>query len=99
MDESRNRIITQSLIRSWAILQYEVPAEKQIDDAYDSLFNMSIFVKLTVDPKESVSDGTQTLVVNKYFPFPWPEIGTIRSGINILLIKVEAGDAVREEFP
>ena len=39
---------------------------------------------------------TQTFVVNIYLPFPCPEIGIIKPETNILVINVEAGDAVRE---
>lgn len=57
LDEDQNRIVTNALIRSWGITQYENASPKQIDDAYDALFNMSLFLGLAADPQESFSTG------------------------------------------
>ena len=57
VNETENQVITQALIRSWAIVQYENADPRQIDDAYDALFNMSLFMGLATDPGESFSSG------------------------------------------
>ncbi len=62
LDENENQIVTNALIRSWAITQYEEASPKQIDDAYDALFNMSLFLGLAADPDKAFSSG-------EIFPF------------------------------
>lgn len=57
MSETEQNVVTQALIRSWAIAQYDEASPKQIDDAYDALFNMSLFLGLVSDPEESFSSG------------------------------------------
>ncbi len=57
LDDTENRIITQAYIRSWAVIQSENPTPKQIDDAYDALFNMSLFLGLSAEPDKSFSSG------------------------------------------
>lgn len=57
LDETQNRIITQSLIRSWAIVQYENASPQQIDDAWNALYNMSLFLGLAADPAKTFSTG------------------------------------------
>ena len=57
LDDTQDRVITQALIRSWGIVQYEDADPRQIDDAYDALFNMSLFLGLAADPSESFSSG------------------------------------------
>lgn len=57
LDETANRIVAQAYIRSWAIVQYEDASPKQIDDAYDALFNMSLFLGLATDPSDAFSSG------------------------------------------
>ena len=57
LDETANRLITQAYIRAWGITQYENATPKQIDDAYDALFNMSLFMGLATNPQESFSNG------------------------------------------
>lgn len=57
LDERENHIITQAYIRSWAILQYEDATPEQIDNAYEALFNMSLFLGLAAEPDKSFSSG------------------------------------------
>ena len=57
LDDTQNRVVTQALIRSWGIVQYEDATPQQIDDAYDALFCMSLFLGLATDPSESFSSG------------------------------------------
>ena len=57
LDDTGDQIVTQALIRSWGIVQYEDASDKQIDDAYDALYNMTLFVGLAVDPFGSMSEG------------------------------------------
>lgn len=58
LDDTQSRIITQSLIRSWAIVQYEDASPQQIDDAWNALYNMSLFLGLAADPAKTFSTGT-----------------------------------------
>ena len=57
MDDTESQIVTNALIRAWAITQYENASPQQIDDAYDALFNMSLFLGLATDPNEALSTG------------------------------------------
>lgn len=57
LNETENSVITQAYIHSWAISQYEDASPQQIDDAYDALFNMSLFLGLASDPADSFSSG------------------------------------------
>ena len=57
LDDTENRIITQAYIRSWAIMQYEDATPEQIDNAYEALLNMSLFLGLTAEPDKSFSSG------------------------------------------
>ncbi len=57
LDDTQSRIVTQALIRSWAIVQYENASPQQIDDAWNALYNMSLFLGLAADPDESFSSG------------------------------------------
>lgn len=57
LDETENSIITQAFIRSWAIVQHKDASPRQVDDAYDALFNMSLFLGLAADPQDSFSSG------------------------------------------
>ena len=62
LDDTESQIVTNALIRSWAITQYEDASPQQIDDAYDALFNMSLFLGLAADPDVAFSSG-------EIFPF------------------------------
>ena len=57
LNETENRVIAQALIRSWGIVQYENASPRQVDDAYDALYNMSLFLGLATDPEKSFSSG------------------------------------------
>lgn len=57
LDDTQSQVVTQALIRSWGIVQYENASPQQIDDAYDALFNMTLFLGLASDPSESISTG------------------------------------------
>ena len=57
LDDTESQIVTNALIRSWGITQYEDASPQQIDDAYDALFNMSLFLGLATDPNEAFSTG------------------------------------------
>ena len=57
LGETENRIVTSALIRSWAVTQYEDADARQIDDAYDALYNMFQFVGLITDPSSSLETG------------------------------------------
>ena len=57
LDDTESRIVTQALIRSWGIVQYEDASPQQIDDAYDALYDMTLFLGLASDPNESISSG------------------------------------------
>ena len=57
LDDTASRVVTQALIRSWGIVQYEEASPQQIDDAYDALYNMTLFLGLATDPSESISTG------------------------------------------
>ena len=57
LDDTQSRVVTQALIRSWAVVQYEDATPQQIDDAWDALYNMSLFLGLAADPQESFSSG------------------------------------------
>ena len=62
LDETESQVVTNALIRSWGITQYEDASPQQIDDAYDALFNMSLFLGLATDADEAFSTG-------EIFPF------------------------------
>ena len=57
LDDTESQVVTNALIRSWGITQYEDASPQQIDDAYDALFNMSLFLGLAADPSEALSTG------------------------------------------
>lgn len=57
LDETQSRVVTSAFIRSWAIAQYEDAYPWEIDDAYDALYNMMLFLGLATDPEESFSTG------------------------------------------
>ena len=57
LDETESQVVTNALIRSWAIVQHEDASPKQIDDAYDALFNMSLFLGLATNPNDALSTG------------------------------------------
>ena len=57
LDETQSRVVTSALIRAWGVTQYELATPEQIDDAYDALYNMSLFLGLATDPEESFSSG------------------------------------------
>ena len=57
LDDTQSQVVTNALIRSWGITQYEDATPRQIDDAYDTLFNMSLFLGLAADPNEALSTG------------------------------------------
>ena len=57
LDDTQNQIITQAYIRSWSIIQYENATAEQIDNAYNALFNMSLFLGLAAEPDKSFSSG------------------------------------------
>ena len=57
LDDTQSQVVTQALIRSWGIVQYEDATPRQIDDAYDSLYNMTLFLGLVSDPNDSISSG------------------------------------------
>ena len=61
-DDTENQVVTNAMIRSWGITQYEDASPQQIDDAYDALFNMSLFLGLATDADEAFSSG-------EIFPF------------------------------
>ena len=57
LDETENRVVTSALIRAWGITQYENATPQQIDDAYDALYNMFLFLGLAIDPEQAFSSG------------------------------------------
>ncbi|MBQ6505282.1 MAG: hypothetical protein IJI57_15345 [Flexilinea sp.] len=57
LNDTESQVVTQALIRAWGIVQYENASPQQIDDAYDALFNMTLFLGLASDPSESISTG------------------------------------------
>ena len=57
LDDTQSQVVTQALVRSWGIVQYENASPQQIDDAYDALYNMTLFLGLASDPSESISTG------------------------------------------
>ncbi len=57
LDETESQVVTNALIRSWGITQYEDATPQQIDDAYDALYNMSLFLGLASDPNKALSTG------------------------------------------
>ncbi len=57
LDETQSRVVTSALIRSWTVTQYEDATPQQIDDAYDALYNMSLFLGLATNPEEASSTG------------------------------------------
>lgn len=57
LDDTESQVVTNALIRSWGITQYEDASPQQIDDAYDALYNMSLFLGLATDPNEALSTG------------------------------------------
>lgn len=57
LNDTESQVVTQALIRSWGIVQYDNATPQQIDDAYDALFNMTLFLGLASDPSESISTG------------------------------------------
>lgn len=57
LDDTQSQVVTQALIRSWGIVQYEDASPRKIDDAYDALYNMTLFLGLAADPNESISTG------------------------------------------
>lgn len=57
LDETQSRVVTQALIRTWGIVQFEDATPRQIDDAYDALYNMSLFLGLAADPSDSFESG------------------------------------------
>ena len=62
LEDTESQVVTNALIRSWGITQYEDASPQQIDDAYDALFNMSLFLGLAADPDVAFSSG-------EIFPF------------------------------
>lgn len=62
LDETESQVVTNALIRSWGITQYKDASPQQVDDAYDALFNMSLFLGLAADPDKAFSSG-------EIFPF------------------------------
>ena len=62
LDETESQVVTNALIRSWGITQYKDAIPQQVDDAYDALFNMSLFLGLAADPDKAFSSG-------EIFPF------------------------------
>ncbi len=57
LNETENQVVTSALTRSWAVEQYEDASPQQIDDAYDALYNMFLFVGLITDPESSLETG------------------------------------------
>ena len=57
LDDTQSRVVTSAFIRSWAIAQYEDPYPWEIDNAYEALYNMTLFLGLATDPEKSFSTG------------------------------------------
>ena len=57
LQDTEQQVVTSALIRSWTITQYDDATPQQIDDAYDALYNMFLFVGLITDPETSLSTG------------------------------------------
>ena len=57
LNDTEMQIVTQAFVRSWGVEEYDDPTPKQIDDAYNALFNMSMLLGLTADAPETFSSG------------------------------------------
>lgn len=57
LDDAEEQIVSTAMIRAWGITVYEDATPQQIDDAYDALYNMSLFLGLAADPQSSFTTG------------------------------------------
>lgn len=57
LDDTERQIVTSATVRAWGITQYEDATSKQIDDAYNALFNMSMLLGLKADTADTFSSG------------------------------------------
>ncbi len=58
LNETENAIISDALVRGWAIAESDDATPEQIDNAYNALYNMFLFTGMIVAPNETFTSET-----------------------------------------
>lgn len=58
LNETESAIVSDALVRGWAIAEADDPTPEQIDNAYGALYNMFLFTGLIVAPNETFTSET-----------------------------------------